>query len=243
MSSGADTRLCTASPASRVYRVAYRDDAWRWVPWEFARFTGRWDDARERFRVLYAGSTRLACFLEVLAQFRPDLELVAQMAAIEGDPDDDFHPTMPAGNIDRSWLDRRCVGSAELTGSYVDVGAAESVAWLRQHLAELAVRAGLPDFDGAALRSIAPRAFTQEISTALYETAIRGEVPDGIRFESRHGNDVELWAMFERPSRGDVEHCDLLVDIGSQVIADADPDLLEALRIHGLLMALYVVEL
>ena len=72
-----------------VWRVAYRPDPWTWVPWQYGPFTGRFDDAQGQFRVLYTGSTRLACYLEVIAQFRPDPLLLAEMEAITGDPQDD----------------------------------------------------------------------------------------------------------------------------------------------------------
>ncbi|MFV1990439.1 MAG: RES domain-containing protein, partial [Acidimicrobiales bacterium] len=60
-----------------VWRVGF-DDAWAWTPWEYAtdgRFSGRWDDVDGVYRVLYAGSSLLACLVEVLAVFRSDPEL------------------------------------------------------------------------------------------------------------------------------------------------------------------------
>jgi hypothetical protein len=37
------------------------------VPRQYAPFTGRYDDRNEQFRVNYAGESKLACLLEVLA--------------------------------------------------------------------------------------------------------------------------------------------------------------------------------
>jgi RES domain len=75
-----------------------------WVPWQYGPFEGRWDDANGQFRVLYAGRSKLACYLEVTAQFRPDLQLLADMAAIAGDPRDDDYPETVTGAIPREWI-------------------------------------------------------------------------------------------------------------------------------------------
>lgn len=54
---------------------------------------------------------------------------------------------------------------------------------------------GLADFDAAALKDARPRQLTQAIAAWLYErTAV-----DGVTFASRHGDDLRLWAVFERP--------------------------------------------
>jgi len=56
-----------------------------------------------------------------------------------------------------------------------------------------ALRAGLKDFDAAALKDSQPRELTQKLpSTEL----------DEIRFALRHADDLALWAIFERHDTG-----------------------------------------
>jgi hypothetical protein len=63
-------------------------------------FGNRFDDAEGRFRVLYAASSPLACYLETLARYRrpPDSEqLLSALAAIKNARDDYTPPaTVPA---------------------------------------------------------------------------------------------------------------------------------------------------
>lgn len=73
-------------------RVGYRPEPWAWPSWQHAtdgRFPGRWDDGYGNFRTIYAGSRLLSCLLEVLACFRPDPALAAQLSDII----DDDEPT------------------------------------------------------------------------------------------------------------------------------------------------------
>ena len=57
------------------------------------------------YRVLYASTRRVATFVECLAYFRPDIEVIAELADIAGEDGDDlrnwaiFEPTTP-GVID-----------------------------------------------------------------------------------------------------------------------------------------------
>jgi len=84
-----------------VRRVGFEPDPWAWTPWEYGSFTGRWDDPEDLYRVLYAASTPLGCFLEVLAASRPDPGLAADLAEIEGDAADAASPSVGSGQVDR----------------------------------------------------------------------------------------------------------------------------------------------
>jgi hypothetical protein len=82
--------------------------------------------------------------LEVLADFRPDLVLLDELAAItDPDTDDALYPTAPDGTVPSSWLDSRCAGIALLHGHYVDVrsvvneGASDNAALADQRPVEL----------------------------------------------------------------------------------------------------------
>jgi len=227
--------LAESRPDGPVYRVGHEPDPWAWTPWEYGPFTGRWDDPEDLYRVLYAASSPLGCFLEVLAVFRPDPVLAEELAAIEGGPDDDDFPTVPPGKVDRAWLERRRVGTATLEGRFVDVGHSHTIAELRPRFLQQAIDAALPDFDAAAIRTAAPRALTQAISRFLYGASLDdGDVPDGVEFGSRHGDDQQLWAIFERDADIGSPSSHLLGATTSAMIAPDEPDLREAMALHHL---------
>ena len=62
-----------------IYRIARRPDPWQ--PPDCSRanpdgtFGNRFDDPEGYYRVIYASSQKLSCFLETLARFRADLSL------------------------------------------------------------------------------------------------------------------------------------------------------------------------
>lgn len=187
-------------PESRLFRIARRPDPWAWPPWAFqgtdGTFGNRWDDAHAVYRVIYASSQLEACFVEVLARFRPDPHVVAGLAAIAG-PDD----TLPAGIIPRSWLRNRVVGQATANGCFADVNHARSLGYLHANLAARLVHFGIRELDGAAIRLTAPRRFTQEVSSHIYALADDAGQPvfAGIAYRSRFGDNYQNWAVFERP--------------------------------------------
>ncbi len=222
-----------ATPTVTLWHVGRRPEPWAWIPWEFAG-RQRWDDIEGTFRTVYAAESRFACFVEVLAPFRPDPDLVAGMAAIEVDPDDaNEHPTAPAGEVDRQWVNRHVITSAEVSGVYCDVTAVETIASLRPRFIDLARSLGLPDFDAAALKLAQPREFTQHVASHIYQLQrLDGELFDGVRFASRHGDNLPMWAIFERP--GDVPFSRRLSIQTEDGFAIADPELQRALALHGL---------
>lgn len=220
--------------ADPIYRVGYGPDPWSWVPWEFGPFTGRWDDPEETYRVIYGGTTALACFVEVLARFRRDPALIAEMQALEEDERDDLYPTVEPGVVPRSWIQPRLLGSATLGGTYADVQHPASIAYLRPTFVALAMELSFPDFDGAAIRSSEPRLLTQKISRYLYFH----DLPpvDGVAFESRHGNDLELLAIFEKLGADGLagDRCPLLTPADPDAVDPASVALQEALTLHDL---------
>lgn len=180
---------------TRVWRIGFRPEPWAWSGWEWAtegRFPGRWDDLHGNFRTVYAGSS----LLEVLAGFRRDARLAAELDEIvEDDEDRILHPTVAPAKVPREWLDARAVASADLAGVYCAATDSRSVAVLYPHFVGLSLRLGLADFDAAALKDARPRQLTQAVAAWLYETTDA----DGVTFASRHGDDLRLWAVFERP--------------------------------------------
>jgi hypothetical protein len=167
------------------------------------------------YRVLYASSGRLGCFLETLARFRPDLTLLAELTEIAGE--DDF---LPLGAGPLVWLGNRRIGSAQADGRYADVGASDWMALLRGCLARACLELGIGDFDAAALLASSPRRLTQMVSREVYARGF-----DGIVYPSRYGHEIENWALFEPV---------LLTAGRSFDIAADDPDLQAALRLHRL---------
>jgi hypothetical protein len=164
---------CDLEPASpgRVFRIGRQPDPWAYPDWaeagEDGTFGNRWDDPESSYRVLYACSQRLGAFVETLSRFRPDPEVIAGLAEIEGEDAED--PALPPGHVPRGWLDGRLIGEAMFEGQYADVGRSRSLSYLRRVLAARVVHHGLDDLDGASIRLTVPRRFTQEISRFVYE--------------------------------------------------------------------------
>ena len=217
----ASTPLEVRMAREPLYRIGRWPDPWQPPDWAHAHsdgtFGNRFDDPQAYYRVIYTSSQRLGCFLETLARFRPDLTLLADLAEIEGE--DDFTPlaTVPA-----SWLIARLIGAANAEGEYADVYAPGWVALLRRELASTAVALGLSEIDAATLQAGRPRQLTQEASLVVFRRGL-----DGIFYRSRYGHSIENWAIFEPfPLR----------NTSAAGIAADDPDLLSALRIHGLTM-------
>jgi hypothetical protein len=195
-------QLAIATSEGRIWRIGFRPDPWAWSGWEWAtdgRFPGRWDDLHGNFRTVYAGSSLQACLLEVLAAFRRDVRIAMELdEIIEDDEDAVLHPTVSPGKVPREWLDARAATSAELTGTYCAVTDSRSLAVLYPHFIGIALSLGLADLDAAALKDARPRELTQAIAAWIYETTDL----DGVTFASRHGDDLRLWAIFERPDDG-----------------------------------------
>lgn len=215
--------LDVARPSGPLYRLARSPDPWAWPDWSYAgedgTFGNRFDDPLSEFRVLYASSDRLTCFLETLARFRPDPHLKA--ISIVSDPRDAEFPSLPPGHVPADWTTARVIGLVAVDWVFADIGTRRSLAHLRAALGQRLVRHRIDDLDGAAIRAGVPRAFTQEVSRYVYghsETA-------GIRYLSRLGDDGENWAIQEP---ADIPAAQVV-----EVRAD-DPDLQAALDLFGL---------
>ena len=208
-------------PQETIYRIGRWPNPWLPPDWAHAHsdgtFGNRFDDPQAYYRVIYASTQRLSCFLETLARFRPDLTLAAELAEIQGE--NDFTPlaTVPA-----SWLENRVIGLAHAEGQYADIYATEWMSYLRRELASLAVSLGVADIDAATLQAARPRQLTQQASLLVFRQGC-----DGILYRSRFSHAMENWALFE-PF--------MLLEATAGPIADWDPDLLEALRIFGITM-------
>lgn len=224
--------LASVQPDGPVYRLGRSPDPWAWPDWSYAStdgtFGNRWDDPAGSYRVLYACSQRAGAFVETLSRFRPDLEVIAALAEIEGEEDG-----VPPTGVPRRWLEGRLIGEAVARGRFADIGDAQSLATLRQELASRAIHHGLSDLDAAVIRLSAPRAFTQEVSRFVYEWRDAEGAFTGIRYGSRLGDQFVNWAVFEPTSEAESR----LDEAAAVAIEPDDPDLAEALRLLGLTLA------
>ncbi len=112
--------LDTKTPNSLLFRLGRKPDPWSPPDWSRAlpngTFGNRFDDPQGNYRVLYAATQRVSCFIETLARFRPDLSLIAELQEIAGE--DDY---VPLGTVPSDWCDRRVMGAATVTGAYADI--------------------------------------------------------------------------------------------------------------------------
>jgi hypothetical protein len=229
--------LHTVAPGDSLFRVGRGPDVWTLASWIYAgpdgTFGNRYDDPAGEYRVLYAAGQRRGAFLETLARFRVDLQLVAELNAIEGDEQDDAFPTVQHGVVPAEWLMRRRIGTAMAASLwFVDVAHSESLACLRERLVARLVHHGLDDLDAGDLRRRAPRALTQEISRYVFEhgSAPSGEPVAGIAYRSRLGDELTNWTIFEGHQLDEIMEADA-------IIAADDPDLAAALETLGLTLA------
>jgi hypothetical protein len=220
-----------------VWRIGYEPDPWAWTDWAYSsdgHFDGRWDAPAGEYRTVYAGSSYFACLVEVLARFRPDPALVAVSTLIDEDElDAAMYSTVDAGIVDPAWFAVRRVARARLSGSYCDVSESRTIGTLRRSFAAIAIGAfGLADFDASALLNSGPRALTQQVGRFIDEVS-RDDKPafDGVRFLSRHGADLELWAVFERSD--DEVRSRHLSDIAVDPIDPANSEVIRALHLHA----------
>ena len=222
-------RFDTEPSPDVLFRVARGPDVWMWTDLKYAGH-GRWDDPDGSYRVLYASVTAFGAYLEKLAQFRPDLELLAAFANIR-ENDRSAPKTAPAGTLPTGWRARHLLGKGLTDGvnaPLVAVGRARSLAALRLALAGVAERLGIAEIDAGVIRldlSVEFLRFTQAVSRFVYEQA-RHETPRyaGIFYLSQHADDVANVAIFERGEPFPVTHLERVA------IEIDDEDFLRACR-------------
>jgi hypothetical protein len=136
--------------------------------------------------------------------------------------------------IPHDWIGGRMVTTARVAGPYADIRSADTIAALRPDFLRLALQLGYPDFDAAALKSADPRELTQRVASYLYAlTDSRGStLVDGVRYASRHGDDLTMWGIFERP--GDEPASHHLTQDAAHLVALDDPELGRAMSLHRL---------
>jgi hypothetical protein len=219
--------LNTRTPTGPLYRIGWGTEPWEYPDWKRAgtdsssqahTFGNRFDDPDAEYRVLYASSQLVSCYVEVLARFRPDYALLAELQAIDGE--DDYQQI---GAIPDEWFEGRFIGTAEVQGKYADLYSAAWISHLRSRLQPLCVELGLSDFDVSVLIQAEKRIVTQKASSIVYDLGAFA----GIYYASRHGLGLENWALFEFKAI-------LNPLIPVQRVSKNDPSLKQALEILNL---------
>jgi hypothetical protein len=209
-------------PPSRVFRVGKTPDAWlRKPPSRGSDPTlNRYDDPLGIYHTVYASSTAYGAYMETLAPLRPSRTDFAAAVTVD---EPSLRGTPPAGLV-TNWVERRHIGKAHLNGLYADIGATESIAYLRHRLEDRFAALGVVEFDLIALTS-ARREVAMEISRFVFELEYREQRRfDGICYPSRLGRNITCWAIFE----DDQPAC--ITQKQSQPVNSADPEFLEALN-------------
>lgn len=232
--------LPVSGDPGQVWRVGFEPDVWAWAPWQYAtdegRFNGRWDDQAATFRTLYTADSLLGCFLELLAPQRPNDVAFDEIFAIDDDADESHLYSDPErGALDLSWLNGRLFGSAVQTGRYAEVTMAEALGFLDG--AGVFARLGIPPraVDAALLKEAAKRDITRTVARFLFDLrAPHSATPlvNGVAFRSRMGDDIRMWAVFER---GEEPVSEFISPAGGhQPVTAEQADLVLALRLLGL---------
>jgi hypothetical protein len=231
--------LQTSGDPGEVWRVGFAPNPWAWTPWEYAgdagRFNGRWDDEQAVFRTLYTSESLLGCFLEVLAPLRPNSVAFAELAEIEDDGAAvSLHADPEPGAVGFSWLSDRLFGRGLQTGTYAEVTRAESIGFLQA--TGIFDRLGIPAsrVDASLLKDPRSRKVTRTVARFLFDQYDEQRRPfvDGVAFRSRMGDELRMWAVFERTEAETSEH--VTPDDDIERVAEDIPELLEAFRILGL---------
>ena len=220
----ADPSLPFVTCDSPLHRIGRKPDAWRPPDWAYVNddktFGNRFDDPEGYFRVLYASSTRLGCFIETLARFRKapaSTDLAQSLHEISNATSDFTAPNTLPG----SWLSKRVMGfAARIGGKYAPIYSAEWLSYLRRKFERELISSGLvepgkADFDLHLLMS-QNRSLTQRAANVIYRMGY-----NGVCYQSRHGTDLMNWALFEPFQIDQIENSSLGL---------ADQDLMEAVK-------------
>jgi hypothetical protein len=173
-------------PIAPLYRVGRKPDP-RVLPPHHVVGGNRFDDPLGDFRVLYAGETRLACFVETLAPLRPSVADIAALSASAG------VTVRPPRQIPADWRRARRIARLRLLPGrrWLDLRAPETCEALRAELAALLLRLGMTDFDVSGARGPS-RELTQRIARWAYDESFAG-----IAYRSRFDDRLDCWAIFE----------------------------------------------
>lgn len=219
----------------RVYDNTYHPVSTKPHGTDTAEHWSRFDLEHEE--TVYGATKRAGAFAECLAPLRPRLSQLNALAERElTDGMEDFRSIdleltargMVPTWIDANWRFQHGVAQVGATRSewFVDVDSLHTIGALRSRAADLLDSHGYEDLDVALLRSGDRRLTTDLAELISWEVLDDGSTPSGIRFESRHGSNLECWAVWGR-GRPKLLHAT------PEVLAD-DEDFCEVLAAFGL---------
>jgi hypothetical protein len=150
--------------------------------------SGRFDDPAGEFRVLYATARRRTAFIETLERFRPSLDVLAALQAVEN-----TNEPMPTPRIPAEWYHARAVGRLRIASRqrWLDLRSFETREALRHELAQTLLALGLEDLDLGGV--VGPKGqLTQAMARWTYDHGYAGLV-----YSSRFDAALTCWAIFE----------------------------------------------
>lgn len=213
---------------------------------------GRWDVVAHR--TAYAATKRVAAYGESLGSYRRRLDgsglgarqlsdFFSALSATEDVTVDEQvareweeRNYVPPGVVTQGWRIDRTLYKLRLPGDgwFVDVDAAESLKAISDALEPELASLGVDHLTLANLRA-EDRNVTTAIATWLYSVQLdSGDVPKGIRYESKLGSDWECWAVWLRSTDANMPHLEELREESGEAILPHDQDLQSALNILGL---------
>lgn len=169
--------------------------------------------------MLYATVQRRTAFLETLARFRPSLDVLAALQAVENTDE-----PLPRPRVPTDWYSTRAIGRIRLATRqrWLDLRSFETREALRLELAQTLLDLGLEDLDLSGV--VGPeRQLTQAIAQWAFDHGHAGLVYSS-RFDAAH----TCWAIPEGVTFDPV-------GLPEPILPD-DPDLVWAARSFGLAM-------
>lgn len=175
-----------------MFRIGRSPDPWDLPDWKFGPFRGRFDDPEQRYRVRYAALSPHGAFVEKLAIYRPDVATLIAAAKIAGPEPQPRIPRVPA-----SFFTEYAIGKARANvpgdNGIVDFSTAQGMiaAFAVIEAAARVVGHPITGYDASTLLKN-DRAFTQAISSTVYESGFAG-----IAYCSRYEPSEVCVALFE----------------------------------------------
>lgn len=213
-----------------VYRIGRSPDAWLWPDWAYAQLDGSfgspWDDPFAVYRVLLLSTSRLDVFIEALAVFVPDRQVLDAL--------DPKLPAPAAGIVPDRWIQTRVVGSGITRGRYANLLDPAVLDVLSVGVPRTMERLGVTDISVDDLLKL-PMEMTRHLGRHVYSaTDPHGSnTYDGVVYPSMFRPGVTCVATFETGSTvATVTHP--ITRRTNEPITRDDPDLHAAMRFHGL---------
>lgn len=184
----------------------------------------RFDAIGADFETSYYGTNPSACFAETLAHRRPKPALLDLIA--DGD---EWKYFMAPGKIEAEWRRKRLLTRVileEADQRFLDLQNHRTLAWINREFRAVLL---LADLDEITVDTITKgdRKVTRYIASWIYKFRDSSGEPlfAGLRYSSRHGGDLECWAVFDRTRIKPVE---------TRTIRSDDPDLRRIAELFGL---------